>query len=226
MRLNRIAKHVAAFGALFCFISLAIASPSYTDPSGSNPDLTFYNPGGAAGDFVDLVPGPDSVGTVKLGFWVFKTSDDSGFYYAYQLVNIDAGSVANGPSTASLKIFDLAEIAPHDVFGNGGGRHGGAFYTAWLYGGDNTTEALWIGNAAIGIDPGESSPTVPDTAPMFELYSGYGPGDGILHVTTTSGGGYTGQSISVWMPIVPEPSTVAGLLTGGLALLGLRRRSK
>lgn len=220
-----LSKGIALAGVLVLTASAAVAQ-TYHDPLGSDPDLTFINPGGAAGDFVQLIPDAFSVGTVYLGYWVFTVSDEAGYFYAYQLVNIDAGSVSSGPGTASLKFLELDNIAPHSVLGLGGGKHGGAVYNPWTYLGDLTSNATWSGSTATSINPGETSPAAADTLEMYQLNSAFGPGSGMLHVATSSGGGFTGQSINVLMPIVPEPSSVAAILTGGLALAGLARRRK
>jgi hypothetical protein len=222
---SAMARCLTIAGAFCLTASVVFADPVYTDPDGSNPDITFLNPSGAAGEFVDLVPDAFSVGEVKLGFWVFTLTDEPGYFYAYELVNISAGSVNQGPGTASLKYYELSNVASHTVLGLGGGKHGGASYQPWTYLGDLLTTCTWAGTTATSIDPGETSPTPADTAYMFELHSWAGPGDGPLYVATTSGGGYTGQSISVWVP-VPEPNSIAMVLTGGLALLGLRLRRK
>lgn len=219
-------KALALAGVFVLGASASFADPVYTDPVGSNPDLTFYNPGGAAGDCVTLIPDAFSVGVVQLCFWVFKTSDNTGYFYAYQLINVSAGSISGGLGSASLKFLELDNIAPHLELGMGGGKHGGAVYNPWSYLGDNSSTAVWAGTTATSINPGETSPAASDTLEMYELYSEMGPGDGILNVATTSGGGYTGQSISVLMPTVPEPSSVAAFLTGGLALAGLARRRR
>lgn len=226
MAFNSAMANRFAIAAAICFCSAAaMAVPVYTDPDGGNLDITFLNPGGAAGDFVTLIPDAFSVGTVKLGFWVFTLSDEAGYFYTYQLVNINAGSIGQGPGSASLRFFELFNIAPHTVLGLGGGKHGGAVYTPWLYVGDNLSTATWVGTGSSSIDPGETSPAVPDTAEMYQIHSLAGPGSGVLYIATSSGGGYTGQSVNVWVP-VPEPGTIAGLLAGGLGLWGLSRRRK
>ena len=212
----------AVLGTALLALPTTSVAVSYVDPNASDPSVSVLFTGSA---LMDPVPGI-SVGDVYVDYWAFTHSGDAGYFYAYRLRNVSGANVAG--VAAKLTYFDIINLAPFTDLGDGGGMGAGAAFVPWMFIGDGSLgDAAWLGNAGSSyVKQGSTSPSAPDAAPMFEIHSSYAPGAGTVWQTTVSGGGYTGQNIGVYVPVVPEPATVAGLVTGLLGLGGIVRRRR
>ncbi len=204
-------------GIVLGVAAAAVASPSYVDPNISDPNVTMLFSGTVRFDPVPTI----SMGDVYVDYWAFKHVGDAGYFYAYSLRNVSGSNLGGTPG--ALNYFGLNNLAPYTMLGLGGGQGAGSTYSPWIDIGD-ATNAEWQGTTAKNIRMGKTSPQIPDTAQMYEIHSIYAPGGGFSSVATTSGGGYSGQGIDVYVPVVPEPGAVAAIAAGLAGFLGLRRR--
>lgn len=216
-------RSVLGLGVLLAaLLAVQTQGISYVDPDGGDPNVNLLFTGSV---LMDPVPGI-SLGDVYVDYWAFTHTGDAGYFYAYRVRNVSGTSVSGNPG--AITFFEIKDLLPFTVLGNGGGKGTGVTYGAWGFNGDGTIgEMSWQGASSKSIRPGGASPNVLDAEAMFEIHSIYAPASGIQWITTTSGGGYSGQNAGVYVPgIVPEPGTIAAVATGLLSLVGLRARRK
>jgi hypothetical protein len=212
----------AFWGLVVCVatvgLSVQVSAIGYVDPDAANPSVHILHQGSI---LLDPVPGI-STGDVYVDYYAFTFDPDPGYYYAYRVRNVSGSSAAGNP--AALTYFGVTGIAPFIALGDGGGKGTSGNYTPWLFIGDEIAgDSEWVGSVAAAILQGDASPDVLDTAAMFEIHSVYAPAAGYFALATASGGGYSGQNIGVYAPLVPEPGTIV-ILAAGIGLLGLRVR--
>lgn len=212
-------RYILGAGLVACLASSSFAV-SYVDPDVADPFVNILFSGSV---LMSPVPGI-STGDVYVDYFAFTHTGDTGYFYAYMIRNVSGASISGSPG--AITHLGINNTLPFTVLGFGGGKGTGATYNAWSFTGDGTIGDLsFQGSVSRAVRQGQTSPNVPDALSMFEIHSDYAPDAGIMYVTTTSGGGYSGQNAGVYVPgIVPEPGTIAAMATGLLGLVGLRRR--